>query len=108
MRSLTERFHTAMIGVYQGAKDSGYNATYFKRMVDEHGGLAAAKRLLATRDIQTGLMKLWEMGCVHLSMEALVIQKQFEPLFTEDEIAEARRRLAELGYHGSPQAPEPR
>jgi len=31
-------------------------------------------------------------------MEALVIQERFRPLFTEEEIAEARRRLDELGY----------
>jgi hypothetical protein len=43
-------------------------------------------------------MKLWEMKQLHHSMEALVIQERFKPLFTDPEIAEARRRLEELGY----------
>jgi len=34
------------------------------------------------------------------SMEALVIQERFKSLFRSDQIAEARRRLEELGYFG--------
>jgi len=67
-------------------------------MIDEHGAVEAAKRLLATQEIQTGLMRLWEMKSLSKSMETLVIQERFRPLFTEAEISEARRRLGELGY----------
>ena len=98
MQSLEEQFQHAMIDVYENAKAHDYFATYFKRMVDQFGGLGTAKRLLATSGIQVGLMKLWELGCLDQSMEALVIQERFQPLFTEDEIAEARRRLEELGF----------
>ena len=98
MENLADQFHRAMIGVYENAKDHDYFATYFKRMIDEHGGVQAAKRLLAMQEIQEGLMKLWGMNLLRQSMEALVIQERFEPLFTEAEIAEARRRLDELGY----------
>jgi hypothetical protein len=31
-------------------------------------------------------------------MEAHVIKEEFQPLFTDEEIQEARRRLDELGY----------
>lgn len=67
-------------------------------MIDEHGARDAAKRLLATKEIQTGLMRLWEMKALSKSMEALVIQERFHLLFIEEEIAEAHRRLDELGY----------
>ena len=43
-------------------------------------------------------MKLWEMKLLNQSMEALVIQERFKTLFTDTEIAEAKRRLEELGY----------
>ena len=43
-------------------------------------------------------MRLWEMKSLSKSMEALVIQERFRPLFTPKEIAEAHRRLAELGF----------
>ncbi len=98
MNSLEEQFHHAMIGVYENAKEHDYFATYFKRMIDQYGGLGAAKRLLATQEIQEGLMKLWELNCLGQSMEALVIQERYQPLFTQAEIAEARRRLDELEY----------
>jgi len=98
MTSLEEQFHHAMIGVYENAKEHDYFATYFKRMLDEYGGRQTAKRLLAKQEMQEGLMKLWDMKLLDQSMEALVVQERFNPLFTNAEIAEARRRLEELGY----------
>ncbi len=98
MASLEDQFHHAMIGVYENAKKHEYFATYFKRMIDKHGGVETAKRLLIKQEIQEGLMRLWEMGLLDESMEALVIQERFKPLFTSAEIAEAHRRLEELGY----------
>ena len=98
MASLEDQFHHAMIGVYENAKDHDYFATYFKRMIDEYGGVEAAKRLLSKQEIQEGLMKLWGMNLLNQSMEALVIEERFKPLFTEIEIVEARRRLEELNY----------
>jgi len=83
-------FHFAMIGVYENAKGHDYFATYFKRMIDQYGGLDAAKHLLAKPDIQRGLMKLWEMGLLNQSLEALVIKERFRDLFSEEEIGEAR------------------
>jgi len=86
-----------MMGVadYANAHNFGIR---FRQMIDEYGAVEAAKRLLATQDVQTGLMRLWEMKSLSKSMEALVIQECFRPLFCEEQIAEARRRLEELGY----------
>jgi hypothetical protein len=98
MTDLQQQFHHAMIGVYENAKDHDYFATYFKRMIDQYDGLGAAKRLLSKPEIQEGLRRLWELHLLDRSMEALVIQERFKPLFTEAEIAETRRRLTELGY----------
>jgi len=67
-------------------------------MIEEHGAVDAAKRLLATEKVQTGLMRPWELKSLKKSMEALVIQERFRPLFTDAELAEAHRRLDELEY----------
>ena len=91
-------FHGAMLGVYGQARALGYNATRFLQMVDELGGLQAAKHLLAKPGVQSGLAWLWEHGRLDISMEALVLQERFRSLFTEPEQAEAHRRLEELGY----------
>jgi hypothetical protein len=87
-----------MISVYESAKEHEYFATYFKRMLDEHGGVETAKRLLAKKEPQEWLFKLWELGILDQSVEAKVIEERFQPLFSEAEIQEARRQLEELGY----------
>ena len=97
IENLEKQFHHAMIGVADFANQHHFGIR-FRQMIDEHGAVEAAKRLLATQDIQTGLMRLWKMKSLSKSMETLVIQERFLPLFTEAEIAEARRRLEELGY----------
>ncbi len=43
-------------------------------------------------------MELWELPALRNSMEVLMVQERFQELFTEQEIAEARRRLNELEY----------
>jgi hypothetical protein len=40
-------FHRAMMGLYKRSKkEIHYNATYFLRMLDDHGGVETAHRLL--------------------------------------------------------------
>jgi hypothetical protein len=97
LQETTQQFHNAMRQTYEAAKAHGYQPVYFKIMLDQLGAVGAAKALLAKNEIQEGLMKLWELKLLDQSMEAFVIQEQFQPLFTQDEIAEARRRLEELG-----------
>ncbi len=97
MQELEIQFHHGMISVADFAYQHRFGIR-FRQMIDEHGAVIAAKRLLATRQIQTGLMRLWEMRALSKSMEALVVQDRFKILFSHEEIAEARSRLAELGY----------
>jgi len=97
-KNLEAEFEHTMRGTYEAARQRGYVATYFIQMLEEHGGVETAKRLLAKSEPQAGLFNLWELGLLKDSMEALVLQDRFKPLFSEGEIAEARRRLDELGY----------
>lgn len=96
--SLESEFTKALEGTIEAAKACGYVPTYFIQMLREYGGVETAKRLLANSEAQAGLFKLWELGLLHESMEAVVLQDKFRSLFTEVELAEAHRRLKELGY----------
>ena len=92
-------FHGEMLGIYEKEKkECGYNATRFLQKVREIGGLAAAKQWLSNDTPQEGLFKLWELGRLDLSMERLVLRKQFRKLFTDEELARARKRLHDLHY----------
>ena len=90
--AMEDKFGRAMIIVADFANQHHFG-NRFRQMMDESGAIEAAKRLLATRELQAGLMRMWELKSLDKSMEALVIQDRFRPLFTEAEIAEARRRL---------------
>lgn len=96
--NLEDELTSALRGTYESARACGYIATYFLQMLDEHGGLGTARRLLAKKETQIGLFKLYELNLLHKSMEAVVLQERFQSLFTEDELAEARQRLEELDY----------
>ena len=87
-----------MLNIYDAAAKLGYRPTYFLRMVNEHGGVAAAKRLLSAPEAQSGLTTLWELGRLDISMEALVVQERWQPLFSDAERQAARDRLSAYGY----------
>ncbi len=96
---LAQDFHARMIGVHDAAKNEcGYIATRFIQMVHEHGGVNCAKRLLASTSYPEGLTKLWELGRLDISMEALVLDEKWASLFEPEEIEAARKRLEQLGY----------
>jgi len=65
-------------------------------MMNEYGPAEAVKRLLREGRVQTGLMQLWECGCLNLSVEDLVLK--FPELFTQEELKIAKERLEELNY----------
>jgi len=95
---LAAEFTEALRGTYKAARQRGYVATYFLQMLEEHGGVETAKRLLAKSEPQAGLFELWQLNLLHESMETVVLQDKFNSLFADDELAEAHRRLEELGY----------
>lgn len=97
MSELENQFHHSMIRIadFANSHNFGYR---FRQMIGDHDAVEAAKRLLATQEVQTGLMRLWELDALDKSMEALVDIEHFHSLFTQEEIYEAHRRLYELGY----------
>lgn len=96
---LVRRFHQAMLDIYRQAKqETGYTPTYFLQMVDEMGGLEAARRLLAKSDVSDGLTELYLRNRLDLTVEAHVIRPEFQPLFTPEELETAEQRLRELNY----------
>jgi len=84
--------------IIKKARDRGFTPTRFMQMLSEHGAVVTAKRLLATQEPQTGLFELYHLGLLNESMEAIVIKEKYSALFAHEEIAEAKKRLEELGY----------
>ena len=91
-------FHEEMVRIYEEATKFGYRPAYFLQMVEEMGGLGAARQLLRGSKISYGLQRLYDEGRLDISMEALILQDPWSSLFTEAELAQAKQRLDDLGY----------
>lgn len=100
--SLEKDLHVALHGTVEAALKRGYKPNYFIQMLEHDGGLKTAKKLIASQGPQKGLFTLQGLGLLGESMEAVMLQERFKSLFTEEELAEAHRRLEELGYFGKP------
>jgi hypothetical protein len=98
MSTLEEEFHAAMLNAYEEAKKQGYDGKIVHQMTLDYRGVKAAKMLLAGDVVQSGLTALWELHRLDLSVEALVYEERFRPLFTEEEVKKAERRLDQYGY----------
>ena len=60
--------------------------------------LKTARRALSGARLSDGFNQLMACGHLELSLEALVIDKRFTSLFTDEEANEALIRLLEAGY----------
>jgi hypothetical protein len=103
MKNNTElelQFHEAMIDLYEQSKSElHYNAIRFLQVVNEHGGVKAAKILLADKNYTEGLIKMWEKGRLDLTMEAMIVENpKWHCLFTKEELSIAKEKLINLDY----------
>jgi len=95
--NLEKQFHAAMQNLCETIKAEvkGYNPSYFCQMVENKGGLATAQHLLSGRpqDVSEGFVRLVLEQRLDLSVESLVRQEKWQPLFTKEELQNAKRRL---------------
>ena len=100
MNESEQAFAKAMRDVYLRAKtEAGYNATYFLRMLSDHGPVETARRLITSRQPSEGFTQLWQRKRLDLTVEAQVLRPDFVDLFTDDERNACRRRLSDYGYY---------
>ena len=96
---LEKKFHLKMVELYNTAKkECGYNAVRFMQMLSEIGGLETAKQLVLKENETYGFEKLWELKRLDLSVEALVLDPEFEELFTFEERKFCKNRLKKYNY----------
>jgi hypothetical protein len=99
-KEITDQFHNAMLGIYDAALKltPPYRANIFLRMIHDNGGKLAADKLLATTQPSQGFTELFLRGKenLRLSVEYLVLQNPWRTLFTEEQLAVARKRLKDV------------
>jgi hypothetical protein len=95
---LEKQFHKDMVSIYEKAKkDCNYVATRFIQMVAEKGGLITAKELIIKDEDTYGFTRLYELGRLDLSVEALALDDKYKSLFSDHERI-CYERLKKYGY----------
>ena len=98
MDKLTLKFEQELRDkMFLSKKECKYNPTYFIQMLNEYGGVATAKTLIA-KAIQTGnpsegFTRLYLEGRLDLSMEDSVCKTEYCELFEEYEIDYCKKVL---------------
>ena len=99
MEEVKRQFEQDMVNIYKTAKkECGYTATRFLQMIGRQGGLATAKQLITKPGGTDGFATLWGHGRLDLSVEALVLRREYQSLFSEEEKLLCAERLKEYGF----------
>lgn len=92
-------FEKEMYRIYRDAyAKCKYNAHISFNMLEDHGGLVTAKRLLSQHGLQHGFEQLCLCGCPNITMESLILRDPWRHLFTDKEKEVAIARLKTFGY----------
>jgi 5-methylcytosine-specific restriction enzyme A len=98
IQDLEIQFHKDMLNIYENAKKIGYNASRFRQMVANQGGLTVAKKFIQSNTPSEGFISLWELGSLDLTVEALILKDEYISLFSLEERKIVADRLKEYGY----------
>ena len=95
---LEDEFHRALENhVYADFKSHSF-PMFLLQAMRRHGGVFAAKQLLSISEDRAGLVQLGKQGRLDMSVESLMLQERWKPLFSVDELKLARKRLTDLGF----------
>ena len=97
---LERKFDLEMENIYRRAKDEcNYTPTVFLRMLHQHRGVLTAKKLINAAAVSEGYTRLFELGRLDLTVEAVVLENPaWHSLFTPEEIEKCRKRLSDYDY----------
>ena len=99
MKDVESQFGEAMFAIYREARNIGYTPSVFLRMLHDKSALQTARQLINASQPSDGYTRLWELGRLDLSVEAIVHDNtEWHELFTQDELQSCGKRLADYGY----------
>lgn len=87
------------IAAWQANREKAAALGVRMRPVDKSEAMKQAHRLLSSTRVSDGFDQLADKKQLKLSLEALVVDKRFTALFTDDEANEALSRLLSAGYY---------
>jgi hypothetical protein len=97
---LSEQFDEEMLNIYQRAlAETGYNASRFLQMLQEHRGIETARILINLPRPSDGYTALYLRRRLDLTVEAVIHDNpKWHGLFTASELERCESRLRAYGY----------
>lgn len=102
-----EKFTQLLRDAVLEAEGLGYRPNQFKRMLEQHGGFETVQRVLATGKPSDGFTRLWELGRLDLSCEALIVETKWRKYFDPALLVRAEALLAGMKYSFKAYTPVP-
>lgn len=93
-----EEFTEYLKAAVREAERLKYYPNRFKSMLDADGGFDTVNRILTSGKPSEGFTKLWELGRVDLTCEAIIVETKWRSRFSSDLIAKAEKLLREVRY----------
>jgi hypothetical protein len=96
---LVRSFHRALKHLCERAqRDFGYRPNRLLQMIDCHGAVEAAERLVGNARFSDYLTLMWEHRALDNTVEALTLNPDWRQLFSLETRASALRKLEQLGW----------
>ena len=93
MTELEREFALACETTIAECRSLGYTPSIWMQMIQKHGAVDTARRLVVSGDLQDGFRRLLSMGRADLTVESSVLDERWYDLFTDQEREVARWRL---------------
>ncbi|MCR1767719.1 HNH endonuclease [Burkholderia glumae] len=98
-RATEERFTQFLLTKAAEAEEkAGIDYSKFERLLNSQGSERAVGRLISRADYSSGFLKLLEAKRVDLTVEALVIESEWNAHFSPSLHQHARKKLRDVGY----------
>lgn len=93
-----QAFHQAAVGLINSIENSVYRPNHFISLMAELGASEAACQVIHSQKIPDGFFTLQQAGQLRLTIEALVLQREWADLFEPETLQAARQRLDTFGF----------
>lgn len=93
-----EEFTNLLRSAVVEAEKLKYRPTQFKKMLNAYGGFETVNRVLASGRVSDGFTRLWNLGRLDLTCEALIVETKWRRYFDADLLARAEKHLGDMGY----------
>lgn len=93
-----EEFTKLLRSAVGEAEKLKYRPAKFKKMLDAYGGFDTVNRVLASGKPSDGFTRLWELGRLDLTCEAIIVETKWRSYFDDNLLAKAEKLLGDMRY----------